>query len=298
MKKQLLVAVVSGALMMGSCKEKGPAIDFSNVKSADSTWLLSSPEPVQPRNVLVEEVTGVKCPNCPAGAKSLKDIDEANQDRLVIIALHAGNLTSPIDDPAHPSKYDLRNNSVLGVYQFFGSEPSKPAAVIDRTAEGANYFLDNRTKWPNVLDARLATSSPIRLSMTSSYNPETREDTITIRVSYTSAVSKPQSIIIAVAENHIIDPQYNGTAVIDDYEHEHVFRDFVTPLNGSDFLNDYPTKEAGRVYQRTYIYKVPDVAFGEEKTKWNLDNCKLVGFVFNNQSPDFEVAQAIEIDLK
>ena len=295
--KQYLIAVIGGAaILIASCKEKGPAIDFSDVTSVETTYV-SAPADPQSRNVLVEEATGVKCPNCPAGAKMLKELDSVSGGRLVIIGLHEGNLTTPLVGGGHDSKYDFRNAILQGLYQFFNVEPNKPAAVFDRTSDGVNYFIDNRNKWPGIVNTRLQVPSPVRLSMTSSYNPNTHEDTIRIEVSYTQPVSKKQSLVIAITENHIIDPQYDGTNVVEDYEHEHVFRDYVTPLNGSDFLDDLATKEAGRVYKRTFIYKVPEKAYGEERFRWNLDNCKVVGYVFNNQSPDFEVAQAIEIDM-
>ena len=134
--------------------------------------------------------------------------------------------------------------------------------------------------------------------MTSSYNAVAQEDTIRIRVSYTSAVSKKQSIVILVTEDDIVDAQEENTTIIFDYKHDHVFRDFVTPYSGVSFLDTLATKEAGRVYERTFVYKVPERAFGEEKFRWNIDNCKIIGFVMNNESGDYEVAQAIEIPFK
>jgi hypothetical protein len=301
MTKQLISIFAAGTIIfLVSCEERGPLIDFTE-KSGENTFVLPTPDTPQMRNVLIEEVTGVKCPNCPAGAKMLKDLDTTNGDRLVIIALHSHNLADPIVGTTHDSKYDFRVNALLDHYKFFANgEPSKPAAIINRTPDGADYFVVNRNKWPDMINTALQQASPVRLSMTSSYNPEMREDTIRVRVSYTSAVSKAQSLGIAIVEDHIIDPQYDGTAVVEHYEHEHVFRDYVTAFYGTSFLDTLATKEAGRVYERTFIYKVPERAFGDEKFRWNLDNCKLIAYVFNNenQAKDYQVSQAIEIPLK
>jgi hypothetical protein len=288
-----IFAVVTLLFWLCSCTEKGPGIDFSTTRSADTTFTIN-PETPELRRVLIEEATGVKCPNCPAGAKILKAADSVNPDRIVIIALHAGNLTSPLDE----SKYDFRNPSIMQLFAFFGGEPNKPAAVFDRTRQGTAYFVDSRSAWPGLINQRLQTASPIRLSLTSSYNAATMEDTIRVRISYTSTVSKPQSVGIVITEDGIVDPQEDGTIIIPDYKHEHVLRDFVTPINGISFLDTLATKKAGRVFEKTFIYKVPEVAFGPEIKRWNLDKCNVVGFVFNNEANDKEVVQAAEIKLK
>jgi hypothetical protein len=82
------------------------------------------------------------------------------------------------------------------------------------------------------------------------------------------------------------------------YMHNHVLREFVTPVNGHSFLDTLVTKAAGRVYERTYVFKLPERAFGEERTRWNLDNCNVIGFVFNNEPGDMEIVQSVEIELR
>ena len=293
MRKRLLSIIAGSAIILSACEERGPAIDFSNVEKVDTTYVIA-PEAPEARRVLIEEATGVKCPNCPAGAKILKQADSTNPGRIVIIGLHAGIQTSPLSE----SKYDLRDSTIMNLFAYFGGEPNKPAAVFDRTVQNGKYFLDNRTAWPGLINQRLAEPTPVRLSMTSSYDAATHEATIRVRVSYTTAVSKPQSIGVVIVEDDIEDPQEDGLTIIEDYVHQHVHRAFVTPINGSSFLDSLATKDAGRVFERTFTYKLPDAALVQGLKQWNVDNLHAVAYVFNNAGADQEVQQAAHVKLK
>ena len=74
------------------------------------------------------------------------------------------------------------------------------------------------------------------------------------------------------------------------YVHNHVFRDFLTPSIGASILSDLLSKEPGQVYERTFIYKV--------NSSWNINNCRIVAFVHNNEQDDKSVVQVAEADLK
>ena len=295
MHKVLIIAGLFVTVAFTACEERGPAIDFSTttIKSVDTTYV-ESPEVPEPRRILVEEATGVQCPNCPAGTKILQKADSTYPGRVIVVAIHAGKLTDPMSD----SKHLLYNNDLLPLYSFFGAEPNKPAAIFDRVPVNGSYFIDSRNMWPNLMEQRLAKPSPVNLSLTSSYNDETGEDTISVRVAYTQDVQANQSIGIYITENGIIDPQIDGLSIIEDYEHNHVLRQNVTPLNGTSFLDTLAVKEKGRVYERTFIYKIPESAYTVEGKKWNLDNCKVVAFVFDNESQSKEVSQVAEISLR
>jgi hypothetical protein len=75
------------------------------------------------------------------------------------------------------------------------------------------------------------------------------------------------------------------------YVHQHVLRDIITLPTGDVILGSVPTKEAGQVYERTFIYTLP-------ATVLNPDNCRIIAFVSNSGSSDLEVQQAAEIHLK
>lgn len=284
-----------GILILGvlsSCKEKGPAIDFSKITASDTTYV-TTPENPSLRKVLIEEYTGVQCTNCPAGVELLKSVDEQNQvitgtdtmKRLVIVGYHFGPLTTPMSGSTH----DFRSEKVgtlLGSY--FSEDPNKPAISIDRRKENNNYFIEGRNLWANLINNRMGTTSPVNLHLSASYDPAERTATVTVQTSYTSAVQGSQSLTVALVENNIQDLQkYPDTIKM--YTHNHVLRDFLTPITGSVFLDSLDTKEAGRVYRRTFIYNFP------EDVDWVPERCGIVAFI--HKTVEKEVEQAAEIDL-
>lgn len=290
MKKPLLYIAIATILALSACTEKGPPIDFSNVVKIDTTYITTIETP-ELRRVLVEQATGVKCPNCPAGAALLKQAEDANPGRVILVGLHALSLTSPI---LGESKYNFQSIFAETLFlSYFGGEPNKPASVFDRTIQGSGYFVENRNTWLNTIAQRLQTVSPVNLSITvTGFDAVNNETVIKVRAAYTSTIAKKQSLSIMITEDKIIDAQEDGTNIIEDYEHNHVLRDMLTPAIGNNILDDVSPKEAGRVYERTFTYKVPD---GND---WNVDNLNIIAFIHNNEAGDKEVQQAVEIKLK
>lgn len=285
MKKILLSLSICTCFWFFSCKEIGPSIDLSPIKPSDTTYV-TAPESATPRHVIVEEYTGVKCVNCPEGAAILKAAAEANDGRVIVIGLHSGSLTSPIDGE---SKYDFRTQQAKDLMtSFFGEDPPKPAASIDRIKINSSYFMA-KGLWQTTISDRLAIASKQNITITSSYNNNTKEAIIKVRVAYTALEELPQKLMVALVESKIIDVQEFPTYNEPNYEHNHVLRDFLTPVSGSSIL-DTVTKSPGRVYERTFIYPVNE--------SWKPENCQVIAFVFNNDGQNIEVTQAAEANLK
>jgi hypothetical protein len=294
--KQYILPLLGVALVtIQSCKEIGPFVDMSSAVASDTTYTVDAGG-VTPelRRVLVEEATGVKCPNCPAGAEALKAQEDAHPGRLIIVALHAGFLTTPLDS----SKYDFRTTFSKDIMEALGGEPSKPAASFDRDLQSTGYFVD-RNVWGNVITDRLAAASPVKMQLTSSYDDVKKEAVINIKVTYTQEVAKQQNLTVLITESGMVDPQDDNRKpppYVKDYVHNHVLRDMLTPVTGSGMIDTIAVKKVGRVYERTFIYKLPENAF--EYPEWNPANLSVIAFVHNNEPSDKEVAQAVEAHLK
>jgi len=300
MKFRLLFGVAASALLLNACKEIGPAIDLhpKDLSERDTSYFETGTVAPQPRKVLIEEYTGVQCPNCPAGAQILKNYDEAHPGKIVVVALHSGALTNPIPGE---SKYnfavpDVQNfiNNYLG-----GETPPKPAASIDRVDHGSGYgfFIVNKNQWTSYIDQRLLVASPVNLTLNSEWDSVLQKVIIKVKIVYTQTVTKKQNLSLWVMESGIVDAQLNETEHIPDYVHNHVFRDFITPLSGSRILDSVATKTSGLVLERRLVY-TPKFLGDSKLDKWNLGNCKIVAVVHNDEQGDKEVAQAAETELK
>lgn len=283
MKKLLLP--FSLLLLLAACEEKGPAIDFSGIEASDTSYLAPVEAP-QARNVLIEEATGVKCSNCPQGAELISGLQAAHPGRVIAVGLHAGSLTAPFAF----SNYDFTTDDALNLLNnYFGIDPSKPAAVIDRTKTGSDYFV-NRTLWTSITENRLTVPSVANITLSSTYNEADHQAIIKVRVAYTQSVTEKQSLTVGIVESGMIDPQEDGLDIDTFYTHNHVLRDLLTPYNGSSVLSGTSPIPAGQVYERTFIYNVNEA--------WVPANCEVFAFVHNDETDNREVGQVTETPLK
>lgn len=273
-------------ILLAACKEKGPAIDFTSTQASDTSYL-AAPETAQPRNVLIEEATGVKCSNCPKGAATIRELQNAHPGRVVAIGLHAGSLTSPFPY----SQYDFRTE-VAGqlLNDYFGIDPAKPAAVIDRTKTGGDYFIGSRTLWASTTESRLNEPSRANITINSSYNEAEKTAVIKVRIAFTETVTQKQSLTVGIMESGMIDPQEDGIIIDTFYTHNHVLRGLLTPYNGASILRNISPVPAGQIYERTFIYQVNEA--------WIPANCEVFAFIHHDEGDNREVGQAAVAPLK
>lgn len=295
MKRLLFILLATASLI--SCKEKGPFIDFG-AKPFDTSFT-AAPETATPRIVLVEEFTGVTCPNCPPGQKALADLEVAHPDRLAVISMEiiGQAQTKPVDEHGVKTINDNRTQKGTDLSAgIYGANNSIPIAGIDRTpVSGTTALLLGRNSWAAHIDTRLAVPAPANIAMTSSYDAGARKVTLKVHVAYTSDVPLNQKLTVALIESGIIDAQLlpvGDTAhAAQNYVHNHVLRDILTAPVGTAILGDKTTKAAGQVYERTFVYDLPPNVL-------NPDNCAFVAFVANDNGADRGIVQAAEVKLK
>jgi hypothetical protein len=250
---------------------------------------MATVEAAQLRNVLIEEYTGVKCPNCPDGHQFIKGYESQYPNRIVAIGYYPFDQAQayPIE---HLTIQDFRTAKATDLGGFFGGIPFLPSAAVDRSPFSGGAYLSDRNQWAGKVADRINTVSPVNLYVTSSYNDATREATIRVKAAFTQNVNKKLVMSVAVAENDITDAQEYPTYVDSFYVHQHVMRDILTQTYGSPVLDSFAQKDAGRVYERTFKYTIGNA--------WKPENCKVIAFISNNETNDKEVAQAVETKLK
>lgn len=295
MKKLSFYIALGGLVWFQSCKEVGPTIDFGtpvedSTFTEDSTYT-TTPEAPTARKMLAEEFTGVSCPPCPNGHAAMRAIKTKLNGNLVIIGYHIFNYAQadPVKDPDHKSKYDFRTDDATEVANsLFGGLGGLPEATFDRAEFNSKLLLD-RLQWGGASDARAAITSPVNIHITSVFDEATREATVTVKLAYTASVSMKQSLTLAVLEDSIIDVQKSLTGIEDNYVHEHVLRDIVTTVRGTQIPDKVNPKVPGRVYEKTF--KVPI------KSDWHEKHCEIVAFVTNDEATDRTVVNAEQAKL-
>jgi len=287
----ILGVVISFGLLITSCEEQPPpGLDQTNSKVADSSYLAPL-EPKQDRMVVVEELTGVGCANCPKAARTLKTISEANDNRVLVAGIHppsGGGFTEPLFGD---SKYDFRLPEGDEIVNILGGIGPMPSASINRVSIGSGLIFDTDLgTWVNRITPMLAESTPVNISLSSTYNADNNNGELVAKITFTEDVTEDIFITAYILENDIEDYQKDGSDKIL-YNHQHVFRDAITSISGSSL--NFTDKTAGTVIQKRIGFS-PVI---EGDNSWNVDNCEIIAFV-HRSGDDKSVLHAQKIKLK
>lgn len=238
---------------------------------------LVSTEP-QPRNVVLEEFTGIHCGNCPGGHKAARELAEENPGRVVVLSIHEGSYAIPgAGEPDFRTQYGPAILSQASVTGF-------PAGTINREVfpgQGEFPYFTQKTNgmamsvsgWKNaaydsVLDGRL---SPVNIAAETSWNNDTRQLEVYVEVYFTDDIPNDVKLNVALLESHVIGPQ-TGAADPKNYEHNHIFRDYLTGQWGETISKT----DLGSLFKQTYTYHVSE--------DFNIVNCDLALFITDNQN--------------
>jgi len=238
--------------------------------------------PISDRVVLLEEITGVSCPNCPTGSAKVEDLLHLYEGQLVAIAIHGDLLTEPLSD----SKYDFRSEEGSEYESQLLPAWGKPAAAINRIFADGQQSFSIPDAWAGYIEDELTKEHTLDLTLTTEYDQDSRLLKVNIGVIPLKDLEGNFNISIAITESHIIDAQLNSNEVIPDYEHNHVFRKMITEIEG-DFL--ISGMEANDVINKVYEYTLP-----VEDGLWVAENCHVVAFVHHITDSSKEVLQAAE----
>ena len=82
------------------------------------------------RVVLLEEITGKGCTNCPKGSREIENLLVQFPDNLVVVSNHSGFFANPQFFPL--GQYDLRTEEGEFLYSYLGPNLGYPAGVVNR----------------------------------------------------------------------------------------------------------------------------------------------------------------------
>lgn len=289
MKNSIIYTGILLAFTLAGCTEKPPYINYDPPKTTiDTTYVNATPSDAQTKQVLLEDVTGVQCVNCPDAAAIAKALTAANPGKINVIAVHALNLldnfTKPVNKEGHKSKQDFRTQAAADIcVNILGVPNSLPKGGIDRVkfSDKTDLLID-RTDWTSKVNAQLAVSTPVNITL-ASVPGAAGEILIDATIEYTQALPDTNYLTLVIVEDSIIDvqeyidytqpipsPEFN-----DNYLHMHVMRAVMTASTG-DLINkpDAPLV-AGRVFRKRYKYTITN-------SEWVRKNLHVIGFVHRN----------------
>lgn len=269
------------AMMFASCEESPvPTLILEDAEVFfDTTYVEMDIEAPQQRNVLIEEFTGVQCNNCPDGHATTAQMLSDYSPRIKLMAIHAssGGFTTPFST----SSYEFSIPEADEISTLLGLVGYNPAAAINRKQFSDEDFIymsnpsSNPTNWEDNALLDLAEETPLNLYIEHEWSADERWLRVDVTVKFTENYSDNLALSLALTESEILDTQLNGPALINDYQHDHVLRDMLTPVQGATLNAGY---EPGRVFQKSFLLEnIPD----ENATPAgvNMSHAEIVVFV-------------------
>jgi len=239
---------------------------------------------ISDRVVLVEEVTGVRCPNCPSGSAKIASLIEQFPDQVIAVAIHGSFLTSPYAE----SKYDFRHEAARELENYLKPWEGKPAAFVNRK-KFENEPLRSVPEFDllaTYVAQELNEPHQLEISMSTDYDESSRTLEVNLGVIPLVDLSGEYRIHVMLTEDHIIDRQANVGELIEAYEHDHVMRMMLTAFDGDPFESELVANE---LINTSYSVTIP-----AEDGSWVADNMNVVVFISDREGGDKIILQTVE----
>ena len=275
------------AILLVSCTESLPPINFDPepLVLKDTTYTVGTVgEPKPDKGILIEDLTGVRCVNCPDAAEIAKQLKDNYPSRVVVAGIYTAapvNLTFP-----HEDSEDLRTQWATNIYtNLYGSPPLPGGGVNRKLFNGQNQINQTYNQWTNNVQTEMALKSDVAMELSVQ---EDTDSTVVLRTKFMfhENISSNTFVSIMLLENEIHASQSTISGEDHEYVHEHVLRRMYTAYDG-DPLFQMP--EEGRVIEKDFVFVIPD------KVDW--DQASFVVFVNVNDETKKEVLQVKEVKL-
>lgn len=237
------------------------------------------------RKAVLEEFTGVNCPNCPAGHVVANKIHSNHPDDFFAINFHAGMYAAPTQ-----GQYDFRTSYGSAIDSKF-NKVGYPSGMVNRRSNNGSELVMSRTSWSSAAEAALGLPSPVNVAAKATLDWETRTLDVTVQMYYTSNSAKSENFLnVALLQDYILCDQAGAAAnpeqyVNGQYLHMHAFRDFLTGQWGDTIRQT----TQGSLVEKTYSYTVPEM-IGDIPV--DLANISLVAYVAEGQEEIYTACQA------
>lgn len=248
------VATATMAMAAASC---------SNIDEGDRLIYVKPAE--VGRAVLIEDLTGQRCINCPDGNDIITDIIKTyGEDNVIAVGIHCG----PLGFAGNSKRVGLMTDTGVEYYKYWanGTNLGQPSAIFNR--KKGKGPIDNFNNWAAEVGLIISEKANLSVNIANAYDAKTR--TLTTKVGafgVNGTVSGKLQVWIVEDGIKAMQLMPDGSAN-QEYIHNHVFRAAVNGTWGEDI-----TVKEGETTSNDYSYVLPET--------WNADNISVVAFVYN-----------------
>ena len=225
------------------------------------------------RNVLVEEFTTEKCPNCPGMATMMKNtLNRYPQQaaRVALVCHHSGFYTDQFTTSAD-NAYTWFYNNAGATYAPALMFDRYPYTEADKTGlKTPVLFASNSSEIIAYINHRLNTPAYLDLDAEAAFNADSTSVTVWVTAKRAQGYEVTPRLAVVLTENDIASTSqagYSGT-----FYHAHVMRD-INSTWGVD-VDNWTDNQA------TYSYTF------DLKNNWNRSNLQVVAYIGNYDSTD------------
>lgn len=255
--KNIFLGVATAAMAMA-------AASCSNIDEGDRLIYVKPAE--VGRAVLIEDLTGQRCINCPDGTDIINGIIETyGEDNVIAVGIHCG----PLGFAGNSKRVGLMTDTGVEYYKHWanGTNLGQPSAIFNR--KKGKGPIDNYNNWAAEVGRIISEKANLSVDIANAYDAKTR--TLTTKVGafgVNGTVSGKLQVWIVEDGIKAMQMMPDGSAN-QDYIHNHVFRAAVNGTWGEEV-----TVKEGETTSKDYSYVLPET--------WNAENISVVAFVYND----------------
>lgn len=254
--KNIFLGVATAAMAMA-------AASCSNIDEGDRLIYVKPAE--VGRAVLIEDLTGQRCINCPTGTDIITGIIKTyGEDNVIAVGIHCG----PLGFAGNSKRVGLKTDTGDEYYTHWanGTNLGQPSAIFNR--KKGKGPIDNLNNWAAEVGLIISEKANLSVNIANAYDAKTRKLTTKVEAfGVNGTVSGKLQVWIVEDGIKAMQLMPDGSAN-QEYIHNHVFRAAVNGTWGEDI-----TVKEGETTSNDYSYVLPET--------WNADNISVVAFVYN-----------------
>ena len=254
--KNIFLGVATAAMAMA-------AASCSNIDEGDRLIYVKPAE--VGRAVLIEDLTGQRCINCPTGTDIINGIIQTyGEDNVIAVGIHSG----PLGFTGNSKRVGLMTDTGDEYYTYWanGTNLGQPSAIFNRK-KGPS---DNLNNWAAEVGLIISEKANLSIDITNAYDAKKRELTTKVGAfGVNGTVNGKLQVWIVEDGIKAMQMMPDGSAN-QEYIHTHVFRAGVNGTWGEEV-----TVKEGETTSKDYSYVLPET--------WNADNISVVAFVYNGK---------------
>lgn len=267
-------------LGLAACEEIPPLV----IPAGEDGNTVETPVSEQKRQVLLEEFSGVRCVNCPAGSDAIQVLLGIYGPQLVPVNIHAGFFAEPYPE----SRYDFQIQAGYGILEYLGQPLGFPTAVINRKQfPGEDNLQLTQRAWAGSIADELLEPPKVKIDIIREFSQEDRALQLEVDLYVEEKLSfEDIRLSVFITESHIADFQLTPEGKVGNYQQKHVLREVITDFKGEPLTSPLAI---GQKLRKSYRMSIPEL--------WKSENCSIVAFVHLN-GENKEVLQAHRVDLE